>query len=540
MGFSGSASINESFKWLSWRISPEGTFLTVTRGYVPENWDIKEIKRTLLIHKVINFDIAKIESTIKAQTGKSELIGPPFESFEEGKRKYLYLQVTPMQVRFSINAGILQTNYNITKADVLFILAEKAVVYGIDHEMIDDILTNGIYGQEFIIATATPPIAGKDATVTEIIPIDPDAKPFLNEDGTADYKKWDNIRQVEKGEVICTRIPPTPGIQGTSVFGLPLSATPGEDIALPVGMNTKAIDNETKLVATINGFLYRRGDREICIGSIYVINGDVNFKTGNIEYSGDVLVKGNVNAGFSVIADGNISIEGIVESAYIESRNGNVFLKGSVFGLNNATVIANKNLNAENIQDAKIIVGQNLVVKGLIRSCQIETENLSMPRSGQIISTSIAFRGNLKCGSIGGKIESVNEFTLVENEREQFKEELGKQNELIQKLDKAIDILEYKLFSMKGTETSPELENQARLLNSQLTSCKDSKNQLTAKRKKLLRLIEIMPDRDALISAASISPILKISIFGSNKEIKQELLNLKISWMAGAIRMESL
>jgi len=539
MGFSGSASINESYKWLSWRISPEGTFLTVTRGYVPENWDIKEIKRTLLINKVVNFDIAKIESTIKAQTGKPELIGPPFESFEEGKRKYLYLQVTPMQVRFSINPGILQTNYNITLADVLFIMAEKAVVYGIDYEMIDEILTNGICGQEFIIATATPPISGKDAIVTEIIPIDPNAKPFLNEDGTADYKKWDNIRQVDKDEIICTRIPPTPGIPGTSVFGLPLSPNPGEDIALPVGMNTKAIDNETKLVATINGFLYRRG-REICIGSIYIINGDVNFKTGNIEYSGDVLVKGNVNAGFSVIADGNISIEGIVESARIESKNGNVFLKSSVFGLNNATIIANKNLNAENLQDAKIIVGQNLVVKGLIRSCQIETENLSMPRSGQIISTSIAFRGHVKCGNIGGKIESVNEFTLVENEREQFKEELAKQNELIQKLDKAIEILEYKLFSMKAIEITPELENQSKLLNSQLTTCKDSKNQLVVKRKKLLRLIEIMPDRDSLISAASISPILKISIFGSNKEIKQELLNLKISWLAGAIKMESL
>jgi len=539
MGFSGSASINESFKWLSWRISPEGTFLTVARGYVPENWDIKEIKRTLLIHKVVNFDIAKIESTIKAQTGKPELIGPPFESFEEGKRRYLYLQVTPMQVRFSINVGILQTNYNITRDDVLFIMAEKAVVYGIDYEMIDDILANGICGQEFIIATATPPISGKDAVVTEIIPIDPNAKPFLNEDGTADYKKWDNIRQVEKGEVICTRVPPTPGIPGTSVFGHPLSPTPGEDIALPVGMNTKAIDNETKLVAAINGFLYRR-DRDICIGSIYIINGDVNFKTGNIEYSGDVLVKGNVNAGFSVIANGNISIEGIVESARIESRNGNVFLKSSVFGLNNATIIANKSLNAENIQDAKIIVGQNLVVKGLIRSCQIETENLSMPPNGQIISSSIAFRGRLKCGNIGGKIESVNEFTLVENEREQFKEELAKQNELIQKLDKAIDILEYKLFSMKSIELTPELENQAKLLNSQLTACKDSKNQLVAKRKKLLRLIETMPDRDALISAASISPILKISIFGSSREIKQELLNLKISWMAGAIKMESL
>jgi len=537
MELSGNVNINESHKWLSWRISPEGTFLTVVKELVPEKWDIKEIKKTLLINKVVNFDIAKIESTIKAMSGNPERIGPPFELFEEGKRKYLHLHVTPTQVRFSIDVSILQTNYNITQEDILFILAEKAVVYGIDYELIKEILTMTAYGQEFIIAAAKPPIAGSDAIVTEIIPIDPDAKPFLNDDGTADYKKWDNIRQVEKDEIICTRVPPTPGIPGTSVFGLPLSPTPGEDIALPIGMNTKAIDGETKLVATINGFLYRQG-RNICIGSIYIIKGDVNYKTGNIEYTGDVLIKGNVNTGFSVVADGNISIEGIVESAHIESKYGNIFLKSSVFGLNNASIIAHKNINAENIQDAKI-KAQNLIVKGQIRSCQIEAENLSMPHNGQIVSTNIAFSGHLKCGNIGGKIESLNEFTLVENEREQYKEELAKQNEFIQKLDKAIEVLEYKLASMKGTEITPELEHQAKLINSQLTSCNNSKNQLTAKRKKLLKLIEIMPDREDLISAASVSPILKISIFGSCIELKEELQNLNISWINGSIKTES-
>jgi len=539
MEFPKSVNINEKYKWLSWRISPEGTFLSVTREFVPEDWDIKEIKKTLLRNKIVNFDIAKIESTIRAMSGESTRIGPPFEVFDEGKRKYMHLHVTPMQARFSIDASVLQTNYNITTTDILFLLAEKGVIYGIEHEMIQDILTMSAFGQEFLIASATPPIAGKDAIVTEIISIDPDAKPFLNEDGTADYKKWDNIRQVEKGEIICTRIPPTKGIPGTSVFGHPLSPTPGYDIALPVGMNTKAIEGETKLVAAIDGFLYRQG-RHICIGSIYVIGGDVNYKTGNIEYSGDVLVRGSVNTGFSVVADGNISIEGVVESAHIESKNGNVFLKSSVFGLNNATIIAHKNINAENIQDAKIKAGQNVIVKKLIRCCQIETENLSMPPNGQIISSSIAFRGRLKCGNIGGKIESINEFTLVENESEQYKEELAKQNEFLQKLDKAIEILEYKLFSMKAVEITPELDQQAKLLNSQLATCNSNKTQLLARRKKLLKLIEVMPDRDALISAESLSPILKVSIFGAYREFKEELLNLRISWKNGSIKLESL
>jgi uncharacterized protein (DUF342 family) len=533
--------MNESYKWLSWKISQEGTYLTVMPENIPEKWDIDEIKNTLVKNKIVTFDIAKIEKVIKMASGQTERIGDPFEIFEENKRRYLYLQVTPAQVSFSINAGILQTEYKITKNDILFILAEKSVVYGIDYDTIEEILSKEIYGREFIIASAALPVSGKDAIITEIIPIDPNAKPFLNEDGSVDYKKWDNIRQVNEGEVICTRIPPTPGIPGISVFGHPLSPTPGEDYALPSGINTKITDEETKLVAAINGFLYRQ-ERDICIGDIYIIKGDVNFKTGNIEYSGDILVKGNVNAGFSVVADGNVSIEGLVESAHIVSKTGNVFFFFFLFGLNNASIIAAKNIIAENLQDVKVIAVKMISVKKQIRNCQIETENLEMPPNGQVLSSIIAYKGYINCGIVGGKAESVNEFILVENEREKFKEELQQQSELLQKLNKAIEVLQDKLFMIKPSpsDITPELENMKKLLTSQLSSCESSKEQLVANRKKLLRLIELMPNKDALIKIQTLLPILKISIFGVNKVFKQELSKLKISWKDGTTRMEPL
>ncbi len=531
----------EGPRWLLWKILPEGTYLTVIPELVPEKWDINEIRKTLVKNKVIDFDIARIESVIKAASGTMEYIGGPLELFEEGKRRYMYLHVTPMQARFSINMEVLKTDYHITNADVLFVLAEKSVVYGIDYETIDEIISKQFYGQEFIIASADPPVAGRDAVVTEVQPIDPDARPFLNEDGSVDYKRWDNIRQINKGEVICTRTPPTPGIPGISVFGHPLSPTPGEDYSLPRGMNTRVIDHETKLVATIEGFLYRNG-RDICVGGLYIIKEDVCFKTGNIDYSGDVLIRGNVNAGFSVIAGGNISVEGSVESAHVESKTGNIFIKNSVFGQNNANIIAEKNMTAENLQDATIKIGKTLTVKGQIRNCKIELENLNMPFSGQIIGSSIAFRGSLKCGSIGGKIESVNEFTFVENERDNYKKELQKLTDLLLKLNATIELLESKLLPINSeiTTLTPELENQKKLLVSQLFSCNNSKEQLTEKRKKLIRLIETMPDKDAMISAHTLFPILKVSIFDFEREFKQELLNLRIGWRKGTIKMDSM
>jgi len=526
-----------NMKWLIWKVSPEGTYLVAVPELIPKNWNIDEIKNSMLKNKILNFDIAKIEAVIKNASGLVEKIGPAFELFNENKRNYLHLQVTPMQVSFSIDSAILKTELVITEADILFLLAEKAVVHGINYGLIREAVSSGrIYGQEFIIASATPPIAGEDAVISEVISIDPEAKPFVKEDGTVDYRKLDNIKQVKQGEVICTRIPPTPGTPGKSVFGTTLSPTPGEDYALPAGTNTQTIDSETKLIASINGFLYRQ-EHNICVGNIYVVNGDVDFKTGNIEYSGDVVVKGNVNADFSVTADGNISIEGFVEAANIVSKKGSIFLKGSVFGLNKANIIAEKNVTADNIQDSKIRVGKIFKVLRRICGCQVETENFEMSIDAQIISSSVFFRGYAKCGRIGGKVESVNEFVYVNDEKRQFKEELQNTNELLKKLSDTINILQTKLpFAVPKT---PELKNQKQLLESQLSSYISNREQLTSKREKLLKLIECMPDKDALISAYMLYPVLKVSIFGLSNEYKRDLSNLTISWKNGAIKMES-
>lgn len=532
--------IHKEFKWLVWEIRQDGTYLSVVKDFIPKNFRMEEIKKILIKNGIINFDIVKIENVIKAASGEFEFIGLPFELFEENKRKYLHLQVTPMQASFSIDISILQTEYNITLNDILFILSEKSVTYGIDYDIIGQILSQNFYGQEFIIATATMPVVGKNAVIKEVIPIDVNAKPFLNEDGTADYKKWENIRQIKQNDIICIRIPPTPGIPGTSVFGTPLSPIHGEDRALPAGANTKEIDNKTKLVASIDGFLYRQG-HDICVGGIYIVKEDVNFKTGNIEYYGDVLVRGNVNAGFSVKADGNISVEGAVEeNTYIESKKGNIFVKGSVFGKNSTKIIAAKNLAVENIQDAEVKVGKTFTANGLILNCQIETENLNMPNSGCIMGSIINFSGQLKCGSIGGKVGSVNEFIYSENEREVLKEELKKQNDFLQKLNDAIEILTDRLFAIKPSNITPEIQNKIDVLKSQLLSCNNSKELLVNKRKKLLRLIELMPDKDALISAYRLSPILKVSMFGKSQEFKQELSHLKISWKNGSIKIEAM
>jgi len=60
------------------------------------------------------------------------------------------------------------------------------------------------------------------------------------------------------------------------------------------------------------------------------------------------------------------------------------------------------------------------------------------------------------------------------------------------------------------------------------------------KRKKLVKLLDMMPDKESLITANVLMPVLKVSIYSHTKEFKQELSHLRIGWKSGAIRMESI
>ena len=73
----------------------------------------------------------------------------------------------------------------------------------------------------------------------------------------------------------------------------------------------------------------------IGIGKQLIISGDVGPETGSITFDGAVAVYGTVLAGFSVNATGDISIEGnegVTNAKEIQSSQGDIYIKGGVFG----------------------------------------------------------------------------------------------------------------------------------------------------------------------------------------------------------------
>ena len=63
------------------------------------------------------------------------------------------------------------------------------------------------------------------------------------------------------------------------------------------------------------------------IQNLLTIPGDVDISAGNINFAGDVMIKGKVREGFLIKSDGNITIRGNVEA-------GAIIKAGETFQLN--------------------------------------------------------------------------------------------------------------------------------------------------------------------------------------------------------------
>ena len=72
-----------------------------------------------------------------------------------------------------------------------------------------------------------------------------------------------------------------------------LPAKPGNDVDFNLGKNVKLSDDGTTAIAEINGqVMLASGRRKISVEPVYLVNGDVNLKSGgNIIFLGSVMVK---------------------------------------------------------------------------------------------------------------------------------------------------------------------------------------------------------------------------------------------------------
>jgi len=182
------------------------------------------------------------------------------------------------------------------------------------------------------IASGKVAINGKDAEIKPLVESVQSRilRPKKREDGSVDMRDLGDIICVKVGDPLAKKIPPTEGKKGYTVTATPLTPEPGNDVPLISGEGTCiSASNKNVLVSEKVG-LPKIINNGMEVDEIYKIK-NVTVATGNINFTGSVIIDGDVNEGMKVIASGDVTIGGFVESAMIEA-GGDITISGGIIG----------------------------------------------------------------------------------------------------------------------------------------------------------------------------------------------------------------
>lgn len=210
-------------------------------------------------------------------------------------------------------------------------LKKRNIVFGIDVQAIFRMMSEKTLNDEVVVARGVPSKRGRDAEL-QLLVQPPSFNLQASDDARIDYKNIENLAEVKAGDLISRGVPADHGAPGTNIFGKEIRPPAvRERIRHPAGKNTEISDDGLEMRAAADGYLRWNGER-IDVAEVFVAENDVDMRTGNIRYKGDVEVYGNVQRGFDVVAGGNVRVMGVVEGGHVVSEAGTVTVLGGVLG----------------------------------------------------------------------------------------------------------------------------------------------------------------------------------------------------------------
>ena len=253
----------------------------------------------------------------------------------------------------------------------LSFLRNSRVVYGVNEEALRAFADQPVYKEKIVAAEGLKPVNGQDSYIQYNFETD-QAKIKLREgsNGRIDFKDLNIIKNVVENQPLARKMPPEQGVAGRTVTGKVLPARNGRDFPLPLGKNVHMGDDEVTIIADINGQVVLAGGK-INVEPVYTVDGDVDLKTGNIIFLGTVIIKGNVEDGFSVKAAGNIEVNGTVAKAELDAE-GDIIVHQGITGKNSGTVRSGRSIWARFIENTIVEAGNMVVVSDGIINSQVD------------------------------------------------------------------------------------------------------------------------------------------------------------------------
>lgn len=322
---------------------------------------------------------------------------------------------------------------------------KKKINYGLIEKTIKDYIDNERYNEKVCIAKGKPPVDGKDGKINYYFDINKKMCPKIKKDGSVDYRELDIITNVKEGDLLAEIIPPKEGEIGYKVTGEEIPYKKGKKPFLKHGENVKLSNDGLKFQAAKDGMVKVLNNR-ISVLDILEVPA-VDNSTGNIYFNGSVIVKGNVINGFSLRANGDIEVKGVVEGAFLDIK-GDILIRRGIQGYSKARIHTDGRLTTRFIENS-FIKAKDTITAEVIMHSEIEShKNIELVgKKGLIVGGICKAQREIHAKTVGSSMATITVLQIgVDTElKTKYTEIQKKQDELknnLKKVKKTIKLLE--------------------------------------------------------------------------------------------------
>ena len=365
-------------------------------------------------------------------------------------------------------------------------LVHKSIRFGILEDEISSFFVNPQYCTNIKVAEGKPARHGTDAKIEYYFETDLNTKPTLKDDGSVDSYNLNTISHCKQGDVLARLFPEDPGEPGRSIYDENISPREVKQEKLNFGKNVVLSEDRLELTAAVNGHVTLLNG-VVSVSNVLQVD-NVDMSTGNIDYDGSVVVKGNVYANFSVKAKGNIEVSGVVEGAWMEA-GGNIIIARGMNGMAKGILKAEGNVVAKFIENAKVRTGGYVSTESILHSEVVAGTDIQVTgKRGFITGGRVSAMDLIQVKTLGSVMgaDTLVEVGATHETRLQMKklqQQMMECKRVIESMQPVLNVMAQKL--SQGTKFKPE---QIKNIKEMIAADKKKKQELKDCARKLEEL----------------------------------------------------
>ncbi len=428
---------------------------------------------------------------------------------------------------------------DVSVEDVKAALEKAGVKFGINEDAVRSVVEEKRYGENVLIAKGIPPEKGEDGYIEYKFNAFKKPKPIDLEGGKVDLRTLNIVDNVTKGQLLAVRVPSKMGKEGKNVLGAVIPPPPVKDARILAGKNTEFSADGNELYAGTDGHVEVR-DGKINVSPVFVVRGDVDYSVGNIDFVGDVVIKGRVLPGFYVKAGGKVEVEGFVEGGFVTAGE-DIVVKMGIKGQGKSVIIASKDVFAKFVENATIEAGGNVTVGDSIINSSVKANAIYVSgKNGSIVGGECVAIEKIVVKSAGSNLRvktflEVGVDPRIKAEHAKIVKDLTAYEKKLWEMEKGVNHIK------KLREVQEQLPQKTEELYAKLTRARfqmmATVDRMKKRKEELEEMIDSFKREGTIVVTGVCYPGVRVTIKGVSMVVDSEIKAVKFYYKDGNINM---